>query len=638
MVNDVTERLKAEEMIQEKSAQLKTISDNLPGLLIYQLAGKNYDDRRFTFFSNEITKLTGKSPEEVMRDPTTLYNIIHPEDRPMLIAKEKEAYENRKNFDAEVRVQMPTGEIRYIHLTSVPRVTIDGEWVWDGFQLDVTERIRSEQAIRQSNERFELVSRATRDIIWDWNMKKDHIWRNENYHLLFGYSTEDQSSPVKKSWWGHVHPSDRKKVSSGIYSCIRERRSFWREEYRFMRADGTSAIVNDCGYILYDAEGNPYRMVGAMEDITSLKMTQQELQESFDENKLLAERLSSILNTLPARVALLDKKGFVMEVNEVWRNFYRVIEFESENYGIGEDYPLFTRNSACVKEDGVNMSRGIKSVLNGTASEFVYEYPCNKTKPQSWFRMFVTPLENEKYSGAVVMHTDITLLRQLEEDKLKAKTEEQRKVTEAMLKGQEKERNAIAIELHDNVNQILTGTKIMLSLLKEFPEKAGEVVPMCVENLELAVTENRNIAHELVTPNLKKEDLIEQIERLAGSMLHTAGYKTEIIRRNYMPGMLDAEKQLALYRILQEQCTNIVKYSEGSEVTFGLESKGNLFRLNIKDNGKGMAEDKVHEGIGLRNIASRLDVFGGSLHIETAPGKGFNLIIEIPNYKSESMN
>ena len=174
--------------------------------------------------------------------------------------------------------------------------------------------------------------------------------------------------------------------------------------------------------------------------------------------------------------------------------------------------------------------------------------------------------------------------------------------------------------------------------MKEFPEKAGRSGAHVFENLELAVTENRNIAHELVTPNLKKEDLIEQIERLAGSMLHTAGYKTEIIRRNYMPGMLDAEKQLALYRILQEQCTNIVKYSEGSEVTFGLESKGNLFRLNIKDNGKGMAEDKVHEGIGLRNIASRLDVFGGSLHIETAPGKGFNLIIEIPNYKSESMN
>ena len=130
---------------------------------------------------------------------------------------------------------MPTGDTIYTPLL-VPRVTIDGEWVWDGFQLDVTERIRSEQAIRQSNERFELVSSNT-DIIWDWNMKKRSIWRNENYHLLFGYSTEDQSSPVKKSWWGHVHPSDRKRFLLAFIPAYGNEGRSGREEYRFMRAD-----------------------------------------------------------------------------------------------------------------------------------------------------------------------------------------------------------------------------------------------------------------------------------------------------------------------------------------------------------------------------------------------------------------
>jgi signal transduction histidine kinase len=82
--------------------------------------------------------------------------------------------------------------------------------------------------------------------------------------------------------------------------------------------------------------------------------------------------------------------------------------------------------------------------------------------------------------------------------------------------------------LHDNVNQILVGTKVLLSVVRDFPEKTSELIPSCIDNISLAVQENRKIAHELVTPNLSDENLLKQITRLADSMLKNAGIETYI--------------------------------------------------------------------------------------------------------------
>ncbi len=654
---DITEAKNAEEKISFQRAQLKTISDNLPGLLIYQMAGYDFDDRHFTFFSKEITSITGHTPEEVLKEPTLLYKLIHPDDLPLLMLEEKKSYESKSRFEAEIRLILPSGETRYYHMNSVPRTRMDGMMVWDGFQIDITDRIRSQETIRTSVERFEMVSRATRDVIWDWDIRAGIVWRNDNFYTHYGYSKPatngngngngngkangvtivndngngNGNGEHHAGWWKHVHQDDRQKIYNGIRNCINHRRPFWKDDYRYMRADGTQAYVNDCGYIIYDDNGQPTRMVGAMEDISEIKRTSNELNKSFEENKLLMERLSSIINTLPARVALIDNWGRVMEVNNAWRNFECLARGSQSYLSIGEDYLHKVTDAGSRKEDGFNMQTGIQSVLKKSAPEFQYEYMCGSKTGRNWYKMIVTPIENEKYSGAVVMHLDITTLRKLEMERLKAKTVEQRNITAAMLQGQEKERSAIARELHDNVNQILTGTKIMLSLANTNPEKSTEVLPVCIENIELAVAENRKIAHELITPNLKKSDLLQLIERLTGSMLQIAGYQVTINSTNYQAAALSPEKQLAVYRVLQEQCTNIVKYAKGDEVGITLENVPDFFRLSVKDNGVGMLPDQVNEGIGLKNIDSRIGVFDGTMKIRTAPGEGFEMVVTLPN-------
>ena len=629
VIMDVTERKAAEARISEQRAQLKTLSDNLPGLMIYQISGNSFTDRRFTYLSSDVTRITGKTPEEVMEDPTLLYKCISAEDLPRMMEEERKSYENFSVFNMEVRFRTYKGEQKWLNLVSVPRRNEAGQLIWDGFHVDITERKQSQEEIRQSNERFEMVSKATKDIVWEYHLETGAMWWNENYYSSFGYDLSE-AEHVSTGWENHIHPDDKKRVLEEFNRCFKDKEPLWKEEYRFIKKNGDVAYIYDCGYILYDKNEKPYKVVGSMIDITEITEAQRELRESLDENLLLTERLSKILNTLPAHIALLDGDGIIVDVNEEWKSFTKECRFAGSNYGIGENYMEFSGNSMVGVTQKQIVADGIKHVLTGANNEFVHEYLCPRSERQRWFKMVVTPLKGKENNGAVVMHIDISEIKRLEEERIKSKTEEQRKITEAMLKGQEKERNAIGIELHDNVNQILVGTKVLLSVVRDFPEKREELVPSCIDNINLAIQENRKIAHELVTPNLSNEDLIKQIRRLGDTMLGNAQIKTHIQHDRFNEDLLTNDMKLAIYRVAQEQCTNIIKYAEAGHVIFALKTIEDRFYMRITDDGKGMDKENVTHGIGLKNIASRLGVFGGVVDVETEPGQGFSLEIEIP--------
>lgn len=402
-------------------------------------------------------------------------------------------------------------------------------------------------------------------------------------------------------------------------------------EYRFRKADGSWAYLNDRFFIIRDQAGNPLRLLGAKQDITKQKEAEEELRKIAMEKQLLFERLSVILNTLPASVALLDSRGVMVEVNDAWKTFADVNGFSGVNYGIGDsDLINSTQTFGDDEKYGKDISAGIKAVLSGITRQFEYEYSWHLPKLKRWFRIVVTPLKGKEFNGVVVMHMDISEIRRLELERIESKIKEQKKVTEAMLKGQEKERNAIGIELHDNVNQILVGTKVLLSVVRDYPEKNEELLPTCIENISLAIQENRKIAHELVTPNLTAENLQQQITRLSQTMLKNAGIKTYINHESLQENLLSDEMKLALYRVAQEQCTNIIKYATAEQVIISLATKKDILIMRIADDGQGMDPTKVTYGIGLKNISSRLSVFGGTISVDTAPGQGFALEIEIP--------
>jgi len=247
-----------------------------------------------------------------------------------------------------------------------------------------------------------------------------------------------------------------------------------------------------------------------------------------------------------------------------------------------------------------------------------------------WFRMIVTPLKEKAYTGAVVMHIDISELRRLERERMHSKELEQRKITRAMLSAQEKERNAIAQELHDNVNQILAGTNLFLSIAKRNPEKSLEQIETSMQSISAAIEENRKLAHELVTPDFETIKLEDLLHSLTDQMLKLPGIDTHIHLGDFQESQLKDEQKLAIYRIAQEQCSNIVKYAQASMVNISLDITEGIFTMRIADNGRGMEPVKVVNGIGLKNIKSRLTLLNGGAKIITAPGKGFALEVRMP--------
>ncbi len=153
---------------------------------------------------------------------------------------------------------------------------------------DARERIAAEDALRKSNERYEIVARATNDVIRDWDLLTDeHLW-NENLARVFGYRREDIDR-TSGFWYDGIHPEDRTRVVSSLHELIDSRGENWSVEYRFRRENGSYAQVLDRGQVIRDGSGKAVRMIGAMADITPRKQAEETVRTQALQQRLIAE-------------------------------------------------------------------------------------------------------------------------------------------------------------------------------------------------------------------------------------------------------------------------------------------------------------------------------------------------------------
>jgi PAS domain S-box-containing protein len=143
---------------------------------------------------------------------------------------------------------------------------------------DETERRATEAALRETEQRYRLASKATNDAIWDWDLASNRIDWNEAVTKLFGYG-QDDVEPTSDWWFEHIHPDDREIVDGSIHSVIDGAGDHWSAEYRFRRGDGTFAHVFDRGHVIRDEHGRATRMIGAMLDLTERKRAEEQLRE-----------------------------------------------------------------------------------------------------------------------------------------------------------------------------------------------------------------------------------------------------------------------------------------------------------------------------------------------------------------------
>lgn len=133
--------------------------------------------------------------------------------------------------------------------------------------------------LAQTVERYRLVTLATNDAIWDWDLVANHVLWNESLYTGYGYSLVDVQ-PTGEWWLDKIHPADRSRVEQATRSVIASTANEWSHEYRFRRGNGQYSEVLDRGYMVRDASGAPLRMIGAMLNITDRKAAEQQLRDS----------------------------------------------------------------------------------------------------------------------------------------------------------------------------------------------------------------------------------------------------------------------------------------------------------------------------------------------------------------------
>lgn len=374
-------------------------------------------------------------------------------------------------------------------------------------------------------------------------------------------------------------------------------------------------------YILKDRLG---RLPAAIDAALKNKQTEAEKRRAEELLRFKAD----LLKAVGQAVIATDLNGIVLFWNNAAEQIYGWQSEEAIGKNIVDLTPVeHTRDqAAAIMED---LMKG-----QSWSGEFMVQ-----RKGGLSFPAFVTnsPFWDEKGNmmGIIGVSYDITnqkqaedAIRDMERKMAEQLITEQKKISRAIIRGQEAEKNYIGKELHDNINQILAGAKMFLVLAAKKNESVRELVNYPLELLNNSIEEIRRLTYRKVTP-LRDIHLKEQLLQLIESLQMNDVLN---IRLHYQvqEEQLSDDLKLNLYRIVQEQLNNILKHAAAKSVTIHLSDDITNIELMIRDDGKGFNKNIGRKGIGITNIMNRVASFDGVLDIESAPGNGTVLRASIP--------
>lgn len=274
LANDITEKVKAEEELARERYLLRTLIDHLPDYIYV----KDANFRHIINNKANVELMGAKEEKETLGK--TVYDFFDHEIAARYIQHDQEVMERGKAIhNLEEAIVTHDKKKRWLLTTKVP-LKDENNHVFGlvGVSRDITAQKEIAESLRISNERFNVVSKATNDAIWDWDLVTNEVLWNKAIKHLFGYK-DFEVGKTNEWWYEKIHPDDRDRVVSKIHHHIHEGIEKWQDEYRFAKADGTYKFVLDRGFILLNKEHKPYRMIGAMMDITDRKKLEAELAE-----------------------------------------------------------------------------------------------------------------------------------------------------------------------------------------------------------------------------------------------------------------------------------------------------------------------------------------------------------------------
>jgi PAS domain S-box-containing protein len=489
-------------------------------------------------------------------------------------------------------------------------------------KLEIEERKRTAEELKRTKEYLENVIDNSVDAIGIVDRHGRFILWNRRAAEIYGYQFNELAGKTAFELYADAAELDQMLTTLRREGVVRE------YEIAMKKKDG-SIVLMDISISLLKEDGVTIGSVCVARDLSERKKHELELKRARDElsrysqdlERQVRERtraITSILRYTPAVVYLKDRQGRYTLVNPRYEELFGVSNDDVQGKSdhdifprevadqfFGHDLMVLREGQALQVEEQIPLSDGIHTYLS-------VKFPIYN----SWGAA----------EGLCGIATDIT--------ELKKAQEQLRLLSGSIMAGQEKERKAIARELHDELGQILTALRMDAVWLSENLEAkntkaAARARTMC-QLIDKTLDEVRGLATRLRPGMLDDFGLIDALEWYTKDFAKRTGIACNFNHLN-MPDM-DGLVATAAYRIAQEALTNVARHSFATRVKITLQVEGGLFTLAVTDNGQGFnpKDLKESECLGLAGMRERASLLGGSLEMHSKPGGGTRVYFRLP--------
>jgi PAS domain S-box-containing protein len=512
---------------------------------------------------------------------------------------------------------------------------------------DLTERKKNEEALRQSEQLYRAVMEQATENIYLVDAETRHIVEsNPAFREVLGYSEAE----LRRMTLYDIVAADREAVDANVRRVLELKNPFVGER-QYRRKDGSLVDVEvSASTILLDGRET---MCIVAHDITERVRAQRLLEERV---AALSRIATDFALDLPTEAALEALAKSVIRASSALSCWVSLVDDESGHLRIAGSYGLpegFEEGIEAVWRDEVVRSPTIEAVrtrqpmLANHMRQRMLENPLyglvhSSVRKAEWDTVFIVPLvSRSRVLGAINFgyrqgqqpSEDERVFLEAVADQGAVAVENVRLFAEAGGKAALEERQRLARELHDSVSQALygiaLGTKTARTLLKRDPEGAADPLDYVLSLAEAGLAEMRALIFELRPESLKTEGLVAALEKQTTALKARHEIEVEATLCEEPEASLEAKE--ATYRIAQEALHNTVKHGRANKVEIKMECDPARITLELSDDGVGFdMRDDFPGHLGLRSMRERASRLGGTLEVETAPGRGTRICARIP--------